>query len=257
MDINGHELHIESYGPESGPPVILLHHGLGSVRSWKKQIPALVAQGYRVTAYDRWGYGQSACRPSLGMPAFEADVADLLAIVEASQEERVALVGHSDGGTIALYFASRYPQHVAALVAIAAHIYIEPRMKSGLEAVGRRFEEEGPFRQALQRIHGEKYATLFSSWYNGWHSCECSSWDMRPLLGEISCPALVVQGEADEHASSQQAYDLQAALRGAGLWIVPAAGHLLPQDQAEAFNPRLVKFLQTAVLPPSHWPPSA
>ena len=63
MLVNGHNLHVEQYGPENGPAVVLLHHGLGSVQAWKAQTQALVQAGYRVVVYDRWGYGKSDPRP--------------------------------------------------------------------------------------------------------------------------------------------------------------------------------------------------
>ena len=66
---------------------------------------------------------------------------------------------------------------------------------------------------------------------------------MRPLLAGISCPALVIQGEQDEHATPQHARDIAAAIPGAELWLLPGAGHMLPQEAAERFNPRLIEFL--------------
>ena len=59
-----------------------------------------------------------------------------------------------------------------------------------------------------------------------------SSWDMRPILRQIGCPTLVVQGEADEHATPQHARDIADGIPGAELWLVPGAGHMLPQENA-------------------------
>jgi pimeloyl-ACP methyl ester carboxylesterase len=87
LSINGHSLHVETHGSNSGTAsdrsrVAVLHHGLGSTRSWKEQIPALVQAGYHVIAYDRWGYGQSEARQGLDVPAFIQDIADLRALLE-------------------------------------------------------------------------------------------------------------------------------------------------------------------------------
>jgi pimeloyl-ACP methyl ester carboxylesterase len=62
-------------------------------------------------------------------------------------------------------------------------------------------------------------------------------------LAAITAPTLAIQGAADEHATPQHLTDLGAAVAGAQTWLVPAAGHMLPQDAPEVFNPRLLDFL--------------
>ena len=109
MLVNNHHIHIESHGPEDSHTLILLHHGLGSTRAWYKQIPVLVQAGYRVIAYDRWGYGQSEPRPYLAVPSFKDDLADLESIYSIFNLGSPTLIGHSDGGTIALYWAISVP----------------------------------------------------------------------------------------------------------------------------------------------------
>lgn len=244
MVINGHNLNVEQYGPANGPHVILLHHGLGSVKAWRSQIQALSGAGYHVTAYDRWGYGASEHRASLDLPTFATDVQDLHSLLEQLGIQRTALVGHSDGGTIALYFAAQYPNQVSCLVAVAAHIYIEPRMKPGIQGIRKAFETDERFRKGMYKAHGMKYEVVFHNWYDGWHRYEFLSWDMRPVIKEIKCPTLIVQGELDEHASPQHALDAAAAIAGAEAWIVQQAGHMLPQENAAILNPRLLEFLK-------------
>ena len=244
MIINRHFLHIESHGPEDAPPVVLLHHGLGSTRAWRQQVPVLAEAGYRVIAYDRWGYGQSEPRPALDAPGFEDDLADLEGMLAACGLLLVTLIGHSDGGTIALYYAMQHPKQVAALVTVAAHIYIEPKMERGIQGIRQIFEQDEQFRKAFRRAHGDKFETVFQNWFDGWHTPQALDWDMRALLPQISCPTLVIQGEQDEHASPQHARDLAGGIPGAQLWLVPGAAHMLPQDLPEVFNQKLLEFLR-------------
>ena len=138
MLINGHNLNVERNGPENRPCVVLLHHGLGSVKAWRGQMSALVDAGYHVIAYDRWGYGGSDGRPGLDLPTFTTDIDDLHILLEQLGIRRAALVGHSDGGTIALYYAAQYPDEVTCLVTVAAHIYVEARMEPGILAFNTR-----------------------------------------------------------------------------------------------------------------------
>jgi pimeloyl-ACP methyl ester carboxylesterase len=244
MQINGHELYIESYGPETGQPVLLLHDGLGSIRSWREQNYCLAEAGFRVVVYDRWGYGKSDVRPNLDVPGFATDQADLVALLEQLDARNPALVGHSDGGTIALYYAACHPAQVRCLVTIAAHIYVEPKMEASILALHGTFEQSQAFQEGLRRFHGEKYVSVFNNWFGGWYNPDYQNWDIRPLLGKIKCPALIVQGNADQHATPQHAVDIAAAIPGAELWLIPGAGHMLPQESSSVFNPRLVEFLQ-------------
>jgi pimeloyl-ACP methyl ester carboxylesterase len=243
VSINGHNLHVETYGPQDGPVVVLLHHGLGSARAWKAQTPVLAAAGYRVIAYDRWGYGASDARPELGMPFFEDDMRDLDALLDELGAQQASLVGHSDGGTLALYYASQQPLRVVRLAVVAAHIYIEPKMDTGIRGVRQIFENEARFREGLHRAHGEKGESVFRHWFGGWVKPENLSWDMRPVLGQIACPTLVIQGVEDEHATPQHARDIARAIPHANLWLLESAGHMLPQDQPDEFNARLLEFL--------------
>jgi len=241
--MNDHRLHVITGGPENGPPVVLLHHGLGSVQAWKENIPALAAAGYRVIAYDRWGYGKSGARPRLSVPDFTPDLEDLGLLLSEAGLERVSLVGHSDGGTIALYFAAANPLRIACLVTVAAHVYVEARMLPGIAGIHQAYQDDPRFREGMQRVHGEKAEAVFANWYNAWKSLDDPDWDIRPLLANIACPVLVVQGMQDEHASPRHARDIAAAIPGAELWLAPEAGHMLPQDCAQEFNRQVVHFL--------------
>jgi len=243
MLINGRNLNVEARGPADGPAVILLHHGLGSTRAWKELTTLLAEEGWRVIAYDRWGYGKSEPRPSLSVPDFSDDLDDLSELMDKLRLKQAALVGHSDGGTIALYFAAHCPERVAGLATVAAHIYVEPKMEPGIESIRSAYEGDALFRKAFRRVHGEKSQAVFWNWYNGWCRPENMGWDMRPLLGSIGIPTLVVQGLQDEHATPQHARDIASAIPGAILWLVDGAKHMFPQDTPERFNPRLLDFL--------------
>ena len=250
--INGHQLYVITRGPEDGPAVVLLHHGLGFARAWRRQAPALATAGYHVILYDRWGYGKSAPRPALSLPCFEDDQSDLLTLLDNMGIKRAALIGHSDGGTIALYFAAAHPERVACLATIAAHIYVEPKMGIGIVGVRQAFENDADFRQRFQRAHGKQYQQVFDNWFNGWSKPEHLSWDMRPVLRQIHCPVLVIQGLEDEHATPQHAKDIAAAIPGAELWLIPGAGHMLQRDAARELNQKLLEFLGSHVTDTSY-----
>jgi pimeloyl-ACP methyl ester carboxylesterase len=243
LSLNGHMIYYEQYGPQKGPPVVLLHHGLGTLEAWEEQIPAFIDVGLQVIAYDRWGYGRSGARERLALPYFEDDLDDLLALLQALEIRIASLIGHSDGGTLSLYFAEKYPQLVEQMVIVAAHIYVEPKMVPGIEQLRAAFEGEPKFREGMRRVHGEKWERVFWNWYEGWVNEATLNWDMRPLLHRVACPVLVVQGQEDEHATPKHAIDLASAIPSAQLWLVEDGSHMLPRDLPETFNQRVLEFL--------------
>ena len=76
------KLHYEDVG--SGRPIVLIHGFPLSGRSWEKQVPALLAAGYRAVTYDRRGFGQSS-KPTVGYDydTFAADLHKLLTRIDA------------------------------------------------------------------------------------------------------------------------------------------------------------------------------
>jgi pimeloyl-ACP methyl ester carboxylesterase len=253
LEINGRKLCIETAGPSDGPVVLFLHHGLGAIRSWKEQITVFSTAGYQVLTYDRWGHGESAPREGWSMPDFEPDLLDLEAILDEFGYRQAALIGHSDGANIAMHYAISHPDQVTSLVVTAAHIYIEPKMISGIQTVKNTFEGDQRFRSQMQRVHGANAEKLFWGWFKGWSNPDIIKWDMRPKIRQLSPPTLVAQGLEDEHATPQHACDLAAAIPEAELWLVPGANHMLPQQRPEEFNRRVLQFLkQSLAVPAQH-----
>jgi pimeloyl-ACP methyl ester carboxylesterase len=243
-----HELYYEIHGPAQAVPVICLHHGLGSLLSWRYQVDVLRQAGCKVILYDRWGYGRSSPRGFYSIPGFEPDLIDLEQLIDQLVGDRVALVGHSDGGSIGLLFAARHPDKVVGLVCLAAHTYLERKMETGIREVAARFGEEVDFRAAVQRHHGEKYPQVFQGWSGGWLNPVNASWDIRSELANITCPVLILQGMQDEHATPQHAREIANSIPNADLFLAPGADHMFHQKQANLFNRQLIGFMESICL---------
>lgn len=237
--IRGHEIYLEQSDSGKAPLVVLLHHGLGSLPAWQAQLEFLIAHGFSVLAYDRWGYGRSDDRASLDPPYFDEDVQDLKTLL-SEENKALVLVGHSDGGNIALSYAGRYPQNVLGLIVVAAHIYFEPKMAEGIQGLFRSYQENEAFKKGLQRAHEGK--AVFERWYKAWTRIGVG-WDMRQTISNIQPPVLVVQGSEDEHATAQHAIDCAAALPKGRVQIVAGANHMLPQKSSDIFNQILIQSL--------------
>jgi len=238
----GHRLYWERHGTRAAEAVVLLHHGLGSIRSWRRQINPLTDAGYDVFLFDRWGYGQSDPRPHFERGFLKQDADEALHLIDQLDLERVHLVGHSDGGTIALLLAAQRPERVLSLVVVAAHIYYEPKMLRGLKLIEQSISRP-PLASALEREHGGRGQGIARAWVDHWMGADARELSIQDLLGEISAPTLVIQGELDEHASPRHAVDIAEGVQHGQLWLIPGARHMPMHEVPELFNQRVLEFL--------------
>jgi pimeloyl-ACP methyl ester carboxylesterase len=242
-EINGHHVLWKFFGPETGTNVVLLHHGLGSIRSWKRQIPVLIEKGYNVLAYDRWGYGGSDPRPSFEAYFLHHEAEEALCLLQNLGIQQASFIGHSDGGSIAIILAARHPEVVQSLILIAAHIYVEPKMAKGLGLI-KMASQQHPLSTVLEREHGDRSQILVQSWLDCWIQHGPQTLNLVDELRGVNCPTLVVQGIRDEHATPQHAEDIAAGIDKASLWLIPEVGHMPPQENSTEFNLRMVQFLE-------------
>lgn len=114
---NGIDMRVASQG--SGPLVVMIHGFPGLWYSWRHQLPALAAAGWRAVAVDQRGYGGSdrPVEPAL----YDADVVmnDMLGLLDALGEERAVFVGHDFGAPLVWNLAVRHPGRVAAVAALS------------------------------------------------------------------------------------------------------------------------------------------
>jgi pimeloyl-ACP methyl ester carboxylesterase len=240
--VAGHSLYWEHFTVTGGEPVLMLHHGLGSIRSWRRQIDPLLGAGYDLLLYDRWGYGRSDPRPAFEPGFLKQDAEEALQLMDLLGIERAHLVGHSDGGTISLLLAAEHPDRVINLLVIAAHIYFEPKMLGGLKMIEDSMVKP-PLSLALEREHGRRGQALARAWVDHWLSSSPSELDMRTQLRKITAPTLVIQGELDEHATAQHARDIAAGVQEGQVWLIPDAHHMPMHESPELFNQHMLEFL--------------
>lgn len=245
LTVGGHKLYYEWRG-EHDPArdaVIFLHHGLGAVGSWK-DLPDRIAEatGLNALVYDRLGYGLSDARMDFPHGFMEAEVLLLLEMFELMDIGRAHLVGHSDGGSIALLLAARYPERVVTLVCEAAHSFVEPETQT---AIRKLLAEQAAGRtpEWLTRLHGERAGDLLRAWGNGWLTAQHTRWSIEDWLGYVTCPTLVIQGDQDEYGTLDQVTAITNRIGGSEKWILPGGGHAPHADQPEVFCERVTAHI--------------
>ncbi len=194
-------------GDPAKPLLVLLHEGLGCVSLWRDFPVALAAAtGCAVLAYSRAGYGgSSACALPRPLSYMEDEAQQVLPELLAQlQAERLVLIGHSDGASIAAVYAGAVPDpRLAGLVLMAPHFVTEPISVEAITAA-RQAYEAGDLRQRLARHHGSNVDCAFFGWADSWRHPDFLAWDLRAFLPSIAVPTLVIQGEGDEYGTKAQ-----------------------------------------------------
>jgi pimeloyl-ACP methyl ester carboxylesterase/predicted glycosyltransferase len=279
VDREGVSIFWERYG--DGPETILLLPSWSIVhsRSWKGQIPYL-ARHCRVVTFDPRGNGRSD-RPDTPAAYSEWEYAtDALAVLDATGTDRAIIVSISLGAHRALILAGEHPERVSAAVFIACSLPLAPLLPERVDSAAR-FDEvvdstegwatfnrhywlrdyEGFLEFFFSRCLTEPHSTKQIEDALGW-GLETSAETLlatveAPALDEqaavslarrVSCPVLVIHGEADAVSSRERAVRL-ADLTEGSLVTIEGGGHFPP-----ARDPVLVNLLLKAALAPAPTP---
>eukprot|EP00659_Diplonema_papillatum_P006174 gene6174-9452_t len=202
------------------PLVVFLHSALGCIDELETGgFPQMLCDRLRLPglAYDRRGHGGSSAEAESmreTYPYTDLVQNELRALLDTvlAPGQKVVLVGHSDGGTVALMFASFAPSKVAATIAIAAHVVTEQVAVAGIQ-VALKAWAAGKMRRGLVAMHGDKADAVFHRW--AWYASPSNA--DTDLRGLIACPtgkALVMQGELDEYATVDQVKWICEAWKG-------------------------------------------
>jgi pimeloyl-ACP methyl ester carboxylesterase len=240
----GITLYYETEG--HGPPLLLLHGGLGNGTQFDKQRPAF-APSHRLIVPDCCAQGRTTDRPG---PLTYHDMAeDMIALMDSLKLARVDIMGWSDGGNIGLDMAIHHPDRVDHLVTFGANATIEglppadrawnrtataESLGTGMKVIWTSLNPQPDhYREAMNKIL-EMWRTL-------------PAFTTEQLTG-IRARVLVCAGEHDlilpEHTAM-----LAHTIPGAAMWIVPGASHGAMRERPDLVNPRVLAFLAQGATP--------
>ena len=232
-DVNGIRLYYETYG--DGPPLLIIHGNGGTINAMQCQI-AFFARNHHVIAADSRGHGKSGLGDGGLTQAMIAD--DLATLLSSLGIQQADVLGHSDGGIVALLFAIRHPGQAGKVVASAANL---------------RPDASGQYQWFIDRIEVQlKEAERMIAAKD-----TSRDWNRRRLqiemmlkephitgsdLSKISAPVLVVGSDADL-VPLEHFVEIYEGIRNAQLFIMPGATHGMNRREAELFNSVASRFL--------------
>lgn len=253
LTAGGKSLEYACWGPEPGaaPTIVLLHEGLGCLALWR-DFPERLAQatGLRVVAFSRAGYGQSdpadLPRPLDYMTREAVEV--LPQVIEALGLERVILMGHSDGATIAAEYAGRVEDfRVRGLILMAPHFFTEPM---GLAEIAKaRDAFDAGLRDRMAKYHRDP-DNAFLGWNEAWLDPGFRDWDVSEVIDYIRVPVLAMQGRDDQYGTLAQIEEIEGrSYAPVDLVILDECRHAPHAEQPEivldavaAFTDRLTRI---------------
>ena len=237
-------------GDAARPTMVFLHEGLGSVSMWSSREgswPQSVcdAAGAPGIVFSRRGYGRSdAVADVRGAGRLPPDYMHreafgvLPALLRALGIERPLLVGHSDGGTIALLHASRHP--VAGCVVMAPHVIVEDLSIASI-GQARVAYESGELRQRLARHHAD-VDCAFWQWNDVWLSQAFRSFDIRSDCRSIRAPVLAIQGREDPYGTLRQVQEIAPTQGPLRIEVIDRCGHSPHKDHPQQVRDLVAGF---------------
>jgi pimeloyl-ACP methyl ester carboxylesterase len=245
ISVQGVQLEVQHFeGSSALAPIVFLHEGLGSVAMWR-DFPQRVceATGRAGWVVSRRGYGQSApALLPLPVDYMHIEARDVLpALLAACNIQKPVLLGHSDGASIALLYASQY--ETTACIAMAPHLFVENVSLQSI-AAARDAYETGDLRAKLAKFHAD-VDNAFWQWCKVWLCGAFASFDITEQCDQIVCPLLAIQGEGDVYGTMAQIDALNKKGEVRQLLKLQQCGHSPHKDQADAVLASVDQFLKT------------
>jgi pimeloyl-ACP methyl ester carboxylesterase len=244
VNIEGNSIYFEfinnGYLQGNTPLLIFLHQGVGSIKQWG-DFPQMLSESVKCPAllYDRYGYGKSdGLKEKREVDYLNKEALVVLPelIKKLNIENKIILIGHSDGGSIALIYAANHSSLIAhssslfadlsCVIVEAPHIFVEEKSVDGIRNTVKEYEA-GVLKRALSKYHKGKTDTMFYGWADIWCSEKFKSWSVEKMMKDIKVPVLAIQGVQDEYGTLAQIENIKkAAGDNVSLSIIEDCDHI-------------------------------
>ncbi len=221
IHLNGIAMYVERQG--KGAPLLLLHGGGGVGQNWRLIFDA-PPPGMELIVPDLRGHGRST-NPAGGI-TFRQLGADVLALMDALGIARFKAIGLSMGAKTLLHVATQQPARVEAMVLVSATPYFPESTRELMRAAATMTHDDGEWeRMRHWHVHGD--GQIRALWaMPGQFADDYEDMSFTPpRLGQIQARTMVVHGDRDVLYPLPLAVELQSAIPGSHLWVIPKGGH--------------------------------
>jgi pimeloyl-ACP methyl ester carboxylesterase len=267
VSANGLSFHYVEWGDAKAEPLLCLHGITQTAHSWDEVADAL-ASDYRVICLDQRGHGDSDWAPN-GEYNRQAMAGDVDAVSDALGLSKFLLCGMSMGGINSITFTAAHPAKVRALVIVDVSPEVKVEGVQNIRSFIQASDELPTFEAFVERAHqfnprrsldnirsrlshnlkqlpnGNwtwKYDKALRSGERGFQASGLLTlWDD---VAKIRCPTLIVKGAESDILSGESATEMQTAIPGSALAVIPGAGHSVMGDNPEAFVREVRPFLR-------------
>ena len=237
-------LHLNFDGAEKKPTLVFLHEGLGCIELWR-DFPENLCTTLKLNGFvfSRQGYGASDPVPlPRPMDFMHQEAMNVLSpVLTEAKINSAILIGHSDGGSIALIHSGKIKDpRVKAITTIGAHVFNEELTIKSIREAKIAFETTDlPTR--LAKYHGDNTDCAFWGWNDIWLQPKFLDWNIEQFLPHIDIPTLVVQGSNDQYGSEVQIKAIETGLKCATKTaVIPDAQHS-PHLEQQNFTIDVIK----------------
>lgn len=244
----------------SGERNLVILPGLSDGLATVKGKALLLAPPYRLF-FDRYTVWMFSRREPLPIGFTIRDMAaDLAEALHALGIERAAVMGVSQGGMIAQYFAADYPDMTEALILAVTAPYANTTARERIERwieLAEQGDHKGLMIDTAEHSYSEAYLRRYRKAYPLLgavgrpksyerflaNARAILAFDARGVLDKIACPTLILGGEEDRIVGTEASRELHQAIAGSELFLYPGLGHAV-YEEAEDFSARVYHFLE-------------
>lgn len=233
------------------PTIIFLHDSLGCIKLWR-DFPHKLGDLTKcnVLIYDRQGYGKSPPFTLINRDTnyLETEADLLIRLLDFWNIEKPILFGHSDGASIALIAAGKYPKKIAGLITEGAHIFVENITLIGIYEAIEAYKSTN-LKVRLEKYHGDKTEELFWAWASTWTSKAYRTWNIEHFLKTLNCPSLIIQGEDDEYGTLEQVNIIISTIKGySDQLIIPKVKHTPHKETPKLILENVTDFINNRII---------
>ncbi len=226
---------------QESPLLIFLHEGLGSIAQWKN-FPKQLCKKLNLNGlvYERYGYGHSTSLQEERKSTY-LDVEgnyflpQLIENLNLTNRELI-LVGHSDGASISLIYASLFPKKIKLIVSMAAHVFNEQISIDSIKELELLYESDPRLKRSFEKYHFDHTDSTFYAFSKTITHVNFKEWNIEHYLTNIVAPIIAIQGFDDDYGTELQVESIvtKSQNKHNRKVMVPKCGHS-PHLEKQAF----------------------